>query len=98
MKKTIFRTVLFVYIYLRVSTEEQARDAYGLQSQEQACREFCQKRGWIVKEVFCDRGVSAWSDVKRPEFVRMMKAIQKIATPILSSTITLALAGKPYRL
>jgi site-specific DNA recombinase len=64
-------------VYLRVSTEEQARDAYGLESQEKACREFCQKRGWTVREIFRDAGVSGWADVERPAFRQMMGAIRK---------------------
>jgi site-specific DNA recombinase len=64
-------------LYLRVSTEEQVRDAYGLESQERKCRELCQERGWEIVEVFRDAGVSGWADVERPEFHRMMAAIQK---------------------
>ena len=44
--------------YLRVSTEEQARDAYGLESQEKACRQLCDERGWKLREVFKDAGIS----------------------------------------
>jgi site-specific DNA recombinase len=64
-------------IYIRVSTEEQARDAYGLESQERACREFCQERGWAVREVFRDAGVSGWADVERPGFQRMMQRVRE---------------------
>ena len=64
------------YVYLRVSTDEQAKDAYGLDSQLRACREFCDKRGWTISEVFSDPGVSGWADVERPGFLKMMKAIR----------------------
>src|ERR1035441_9786516 len=70
-------------VYLRVSTDEQARDAFGLESQEKACREFCQQRGWIVVELFRDAGVSGWTDVERPQFRRMMAAIRKNRNVIL---------------
>ena len=63
-------------IYSRVSSEEQARDAFGLESQERECRRFCAERGWKVVEVFQDAGVSAWADVERPEFLRMMAYIR----------------------
>jgi site-specific DNA recombinase len=63
-------------IYLRVSTEEQARDAYGLESQEKSCVQLCADRGWAVKEVFTDAGVSGWADVDRPAFRRMMETIR----------------------
>jgi site-specific DNA recombinase len=65
------------WIYLRVSTEEQARDAHGLESQEKACRELCEQRGWTVREIFKDAGVSGWADVERPNFRLMMQAIRK---------------------
>src|SRR5947209_20400428 len=64
-------------LYLRVSSEEQYRDGYGLESQEKTCREFYRERGWTLREVFKDVGVSAWSDVKRPGFLRMMALVRK---------------------
>jgi site-specific DNA recombinase len=64
-------------LYLRVSTEEQAKDAFGLESQERECRRLCAERGWNVAGVFRDAGVSGWSDVERPAFLSMMAAIRK---------------------
>jgi site-specific DNA recombinase len=72
-----FKIALFVYVYLRVSTEEQARDAYGLESQLRACQEFCEARGWTILQVFQDAGVSGWDDVERPGFLQVMQAIEK---------------------
>jgi DNA invertase Pin-like site-specific DNA recombinase len=62
--------------YIRVSTEEQARDAFGLESQEKACRQLCAERGWTLREIFKDAGVSGWADVERPGFQGMMRSIQ----------------------
>ena len=64
-------------LYLRVSTEEQVRDAYGLESQERECRRFCAERGWKVVRVYADAGVSAWADVERPEFLKMIAQVRK---------------------
>jgi site-specific DNA recombinase len=64
-------------IYERVSTEEQARDAYGLESQDRTCRNLCQARGWTVRKVFRDSGVSAWQDVERPAFRQMMQYLRE---------------------
>ena len=75
-KKPIIRISSNALLYLRVSTEEQAKDAFGLESQERECRRFCTERGWKVVEVFRDAGVSAWADVERPEFLRMMAYIR----------------------
>jgi site-specific DNA recombinase len=76
MRTKLIRLSQSAVIYVRVSTEEQARDAYGLESQERACREFCQERDWTVREVFRDAGVSGWADVERPGFQRMMQSLR----------------------
>src|SRR5215470_15599530 len=65
-------------IYLRVSTADQATDAYGLESQERACRDLCAERGWAIVRVFKDAGFSAWKrDVERPAFLEMMDWLTK---------------------
>ena len=73
----IFRTTNLVVIYLRVSSDEQARNAYGLESQKSACERFCKERGWTVVAVFCDPGASGWKDIDRPDFMKMMQYVQK---------------------
>ncbi len=45
-------------IYLRVSTQGQAVDGYGLDVQEQACRAYSESSGFSVAEVFRDEAVS----------------------------------------
>lgn len=65
------------FVYVRVSTAEQYRDAYGIESQLSACLELCRERGWTVREIFRDCGISAWKDVERPGFIRMMQQVRK---------------------
>jgi site-specific DNA recombinase len=77
MKAKQIRVAKSAIIYCRVSTEEQSRDAHGLESQETTCRQFCQERGWTVREVFLDAGVSGWADVERPGFQQMMQSIRE---------------------
>ena len=61
-------------IYLRVSTQDQATEAYGLESQERICRQLTAELGWQVVKVFTDAGFSAWNqDIERPDFIAMMK-------------------------
>lgn len=48
-------------IYVRVSTEEQARDGYGLAAQEQSARAYCQAQGWELVDVYRDAGRSGKS-------------------------------------
>ena len=65
-------------IYLRVSMSDQATDAYGLESQERACRRLCEERGWAIVRIFKDAGFSAWKrDVERPDFLNMMEWLPK---------------------
>jgi DNA invertase Pin-like site-specific DNA recombinase len=54
-------------IYLRVSTEDQARSGLGREAQEAACRAYAAKHGWTVLAVFVDDGVGGKLSVaKRP--------------------------------
>jgi DNA invertase Pin-like site-specific DNA recombinase len=51
--------------YVRVSTEEQARSAAGLEAQREAILRECRRRGWELVEVVEDAGYSA-RDLRRP--------------------------------
>lgn len=59
-----------VAIYLRVSTEEQAKEGhYGLKVQEDRLRQFCTSQGFLLSEnnVYRDEGLSGTLEVeKRP--------------------------------
>lgn len=84
-------------IYLRVSTEEQARIQDGsLVSQRQRLLEYVEGQNrrdasWgIVAEVYSDEGLSA-KDMKRPEFQRMMADVK-------AGRINLVLASELSRL
>ena len=44
--------------YIRVSTEEQAREGYGLSAQEQAVRSYCKAQSWDLTEIYSDAGRS----------------------------------------
>lgn len=55
-------------IYVRVSTEEQAREGVSLDAQEQRARAYCQLAGLDVHRVYRDAGVSAGDPLdSRPE-------------------------------
>ena len=72
-----FRNTNRAIIYLRVSSEEQAKNAHGLESQRSACERLCKERTWIVEAVFCDPGASGWANGDRPQFLKMMEFIRK---------------------
>jgi site-specific DNA recombinase len=59
--------------YVRVSTEEQAREGYGLAAQEQAMRAYCQAQGWELVEVYADAGRSGKSMRGRDDLARLLE-------------------------
>lgn len=60
-----------VYIYTRVSTQEQAEHRTSLDQQERDARHYCDDRGYTVVDVFQDGGISG-SDRSRPSLERML--------------------------
>ena len=58
-------------LYARVSTSRQAERQLSIPDQIRQMREWCQREGYEVAEVFMDEGASATDD-RRPEFQRMM--------------------------
>ena len=56
-----------VAIYVRVSTEEQAKEGISLDAQIDRCKAFCKARNWKVSKIYKDAGFSAGS-LNRPAF------------------------------
>ena len=54
-------------IYIRVSTEDQAREGFSLGEQQKAIEEYCKRQGYEIYKVYEDAGISA-KDTKRPSF------------------------------
>ena len=52
-------------IYIRVSTEDQAREGFSLGEQEEKLRQLCKYKEFEIFKVYKDAGISAKSD-KRP--------------------------------
>jgi len=63
------------YIYIRVSTDEQATEGYSLANQKRACREYAVNRKYHPKKIFVDEGKSGRT-VNRPEFQEMLKELK----------------------
>ncbi|MBS4171904.1 recombinase family protein [Bacillus sp. FJAT-49736] len=63
-------------IYIRVSTDEQAKHGYSIAAQQEKLEAFCISQGWeIVGTPFIDDGYSA-KDLNRPKFQLMMDKIK----------------------
>lgn len=61
-----------VAIYVRVSTEEQAKEGISLDAQIQRCQAFCTARGWNVVQIYTDAGHSAGT-MKRPALQKLLQ-------------------------
>jgi site-specific DNA recombinase len=63
-------------IYVRVSTEEQAREGQSISSQIDRLSAYAKFQGWQNVQVFCDEGFSA-KDMDRPAMQRLIGLIQE---------------------
>jgi len=63
-------------IYVRVSTEEQAKEGYSVSGQLEKLKAFCISQNWIVEDIYADEGISA-KDTNRPELQRMLADIEE---------------------
>jgi len=59
-------------LYIRVSTEEQAKEGYSLEAQEETLKKYCDMYNLIVAEKYIDDGKSG-KNTDRPELQRLLK-------------------------
>lgn len=65
-----------VALYIRVSTEEQARHGYSLPAQEEALTKYCEENNLIIAKKYIDDGVSGKLPIKkRPQLMQMLNDI-----------------------
>lgn len=62
-------------LYIRVSTEDQARDGYSIHMQKEKLHAYCVSQGWDIEGFYIDDGYSA-KDLDRPEMKRMIENIK----------------------
>ena len=53
-------------IYVRVSTEEQAREGYSIRAQEEKLRAYAMLKDWNIYSVYADEGISGKDVDGRP--------------------------------
>ncbi|PEJ49781.1 hypothetical protein CN692_22950 [Bacillus sp. AFS002410] len=63
-------------IYVRVSTDEQAKHGYSIAAQIEKLEAYCISQGWELTERYIDEGYSA-KDLNRPQFEEMMDSIKQ---------------------
>ena len=59
-------------LYLRVSTEDQAREGFSLGEQEEKLRQLCKYKDFEIYKVYKDAGISAKNMKDRPAFQEML--------------------------
>lgn len=59
-------------LYIRVSTEEQVKYGYSIETQEHDLRKWCKDNDYNVKKVYADKGISGGSIEKRKGFMNMI--------------------------
>lgn len=70
--------IIKVALYIRVSTEEQAKHGYSLDSQEKRLKEYSKIHNYKVIDIYKDEGKSARSKLKqRTELLRLIEDVKK---------------------
>ena len=67
-------------LYLRVSTVRQAEKDLSIPDQRRQAEAYCKAKGWMVAQVFEERGASATDD-KRPVFQEMVETAARAERP-----------------
>ena len=63
-------------LYMRVSTEDQAREGFSLPEQKERLKAYCKFKGFVIKDYYTDAGISAKTGNYRPEFERLKEDIK----------------------
>ena len=64
-------------IYIRVSTEDQARVGFSLGEQEEKLKQLCKYKEYDIFRIYCDAGISAKDMKNRPQFQEMIKDMKE---------------------
>ncbi len=75
-------------LYMRVSTEDQAREGFSLPGQRERLETFCKFKGYEIIDYYEDAGISAKTGNYRPEFERLKDDIK---TKKINTIVTLKL-------
>ncbi len=63
-------------LYIRVSTEDQAREGFSLPEQEKRLRTMCEYKGYEIYKLYKDAGISAKTGNYRPAFEELLQDIR----------------------
>ena len=69
-------TSLRVFLYIRVSTQEQAKEGYSIGAQEERLRAYAKAKGYTVVKVYTDPAYSG-ANMERPALQELIKQIEQ---------------------
>lgn len=64
-------------IYIRVSTEDQARDGFSINAQKEKLTKYAEANDWSIFDYYIDDGISGKNLDGRPEVTRMLKDVEE---------------------
>lgn len=72
------KKILRAGIYIRVSTEEQAKHGYSIESQRSRLKEWCQEHHYQIIDIYADEGKSARTKLSnRKELARLLDDVRE---------------------
>lgn len=64
-------------LYIRVSTQEQAKEGYSIPHQKERLFRYCEAMNWEIIEIYADEGISGSTIEKRPAAIKMLQDAKK---------------------
>lgn len=64
-------------VYIRVSTEEQAKEGFSIHAQKEKLTSYCKINDWDIWDYYIDDGISGKNIVDRPEISRLLSDVKK---------------------
>lgn len=66
---------IVIAIYIRVSTQEQAKEGYSIDEQKERLEKYAEAHDWIIKNIYSDPGFSG-SSLDRPSIQRLIEDVK----------------------
>jgi len=74
---------LITAIYVRVSTEEQAKEGYSIRAQIDKLKSYIMIKDWTFYKVYADEGISGKNITDRPAINELLSRMSKTTTDSL---------------
>jgi len=76
-----------VFLYLRVSSEEQAKHGYSLDAQAEALNSFCERNNHTIVGIYRDEGISGRKPyTKRPAMMQLLADLETVKPQMILFT------------